>query len=168
MEKVQYVPILAPTDPVLVSSLVKALKDAGPPSYLMINQSQVTSLELTAGYPATWETRLIRNLDRRQELKKVLANDDATVYALRKEPDGKPANADPGPNGPRVTWTPWSVVGAPAAVALILLLVAREVVRVAVPPGVRQRRRLRSSFLFSLPLLVALVASLVERFSALA
>ncbi|MFF3467982.1 lipopolysaccharide biosynthesis protein [Streptomyces sp. NPDC002619] len=168
MEKVQYVPTLAPTDPVLVSSLVKALKDAGPRSYLMINEGEAVFLELNAGYSATWKTRLIRNLDQRQELKRVFANDDATIYALRKEPDGKPANADPGPNGPRVTWTPWSVVGALAAVALILLLAVREVVRVAVAPGVRQQRWLQSSFLFSLPLLVALVASLVQRLSTLA
>ncbi|MGX4688801.1 lipopolysaccharide biosynthesis protein [Streptomyces sp. JNUCC 63] len=168
MEKVHYVPTLAPTDPMLVSNLVKALKDAGPRSYLMINESQAVLLELNAGYSATWKTRLIRTLDQRQELKRVFTNDDATIYALRKEPDGKPVNADPGPNGPRVTWTPWSVVGALAAVALILLLVVREVVRVAMAPGVRQQRRLQSGFLFSLPLLVALVASLVERFSTLA
>ncbi|MGW4817473.1 lipopolysaccharide biosynthesis protein [Streptomyces sp. NPDC004227] len=168
MEKVHYVPTLAPTDPMLVSNLVKALKDAGPRSYLVINESQAVVLELNAGYSATWKTRLIRTLDQRQELKRVFANDDATIYALRKEPDGKPANADPGPNGPRVTWTPWSVVGALAAVALILLLAVREVVRVAVAPGVRQQRWLQNSFLFSLPLLVALVASLVERFSTLA
>ncbi|MFE4423934.1 lipopolysaccharide biosynthesis protein [Streptomyces sp. NPDC056817] len=168
MEKVHYVPTLAPTDPMLVSHLIKALQDAGPRSYLVINESQAVVLELNAGYSATWKTRLIRTLDQRQELKRVFANDDATVYALRKEPDGKPANADPGPNGPRVTWTPWSVVGALAAVALILLLAVREVVRVAVAPGVRQQRWLQNSFLFSLPLLVALVASLVERFSTLA
>ncbi|MFE4410830.1 lipopolysaccharide biosynthesis protein [Streptomyces sp. NPDC056821] len=168
MEKVHYVPTLAPTDPMVVSHLVKALKDAGPRSYLMINESQAVVLELNAGYSATWKTRLIRTLDQRQELKRVFANDDATVYALRKETDGKPANADPGPNGPRVTWTPWSVVGALAAVALILLLAVREVVRVAMAPGVRQQRWLQSSFLFSLPLLMALVASLVERFSTLA
>ncbi|MGW5434285.1 lipopolysaccharide biosynthesis protein [Streptomyces sp. NPDC004059] len=168
MEKVHYVPTLAPTDPMLVSNLVKALKDAGPRSYLMINESQAVRLELNAGYSATWKTRLIRTLDQRQELKRVFTNDDATIYALRKEPDGKPANADPGPNGPRVTWTPWSVVGALTAVALMLLLAVREVVRVAVTPGVRQQRWLQRSFLFSLPLLVALVASLVQRFSTLA
>jgi hypothetical protein len=134
MEKVEYVPTLAPSDPVLVSGLVKSLKDAGPNSYLMINESQVVYLQMDAGYSNTWETRLIRNLDQRPELKKVFANDDATVYTLSREPDGEPAKADPGPIGPQVTWTPWSVVGALAAVALILLLAAREVVRVAVAP----------------------------------
>ncbi|MGW1023264.1 lipopolysaccharide biosynthesis protein [Streptomyces sp. NPDC002577] len=168
MEKVQYVPTLAPSDPVLVSGLVKSLKDAGPNSYLMVNESQVVYLQMDVGYSNTWETRLIRNLDQRPELKKVFANDDATVYTLSRQPDGKPAKADPGPIGPQVTWTPWSVVGALAALALILLLATREVVRVAVAPSVRQLRWLQSSFWFSLPLLAVLVASLVQRFMTMA
>ncbi|WP_406328821.1 lipopolysaccharide biosynthesis protein [Streptomyces sp. NBC_00203] len=164
MEKVQYVPTLAPADPVLVSGLVKALKDAGPNSYLMINRSQVVYLEMDVGYSATWESRLITNLDDRPELKKVLVNDDATMYVLRKQPAGKVPKAEPGPIGPQVTWTPWSVVGGLAAIALILLLTAREVVRVAVRPSVRQLRWLQSSFWFSLPLLAVLLASIVQRF----
>ncbi|WP_028801715.1 lipopolysaccharide biosynthesis protein [Streptomyces sp. 142MFCol3.1] len=164
MEKVQYVPTLAPPDPVLVSGLVKALKDAGPNSYLMINRSQVVYLELDVGYSTTWESRLITNLDDRRELKKVLANDDVTMYTLRKQPSGKVEKADPGPIGPQITWTPWSVVGGLAAVALIVLLAAREVVRVAARPSVRQLRWLQSSFWFSLPLLAVLLASMVQRF----
>lgn len=164
MEKVNYVPTLAPADPVLVSGLVKALKDAGPNSYLMINRSQVVYLEMDVGYSASWESRLITNLDDRQELKKVLVNDDVTMYALRKQPAGKVPKPDPGAIGPQVTWTPWSVVGGLAAIALIVLLTAREVVRVAVRPGVRQLRWLQSSFWFSLPLLAVLLASMVQRF----
>ncbi|MFF4119785.1 lipopolysaccharide biosynthesis protein [Streptomyces sp. NPDC001714] len=164
MERVDYVPTLAPTDPVLVSSLVKALKDAGPNSYLMINRSQATYLRMDAGYSATWESRLIQNLDNRQDLTKVLVNADATMYALRTQPTGAVEKPDPGPIGPRITWTPWSVIGGLSAVALILLLTAREVVRVAVRPGVRQVRWLQGSFWFSLPLLSVLLASLVQRF----
>ncbi|CCK31208.1 hypothetical protein BN159_6829 [Streptomyces davaonensis JCM 4913] len=164
MEKVEYLPTLAPTDPVLVSGLVKALKDAGPNSYLMINRSQVTYLRMDVGYAKSWEPRLIENLDRRQELKKVFVNEDVTMYALRKQPAGEVPKADPGPIGPQVTWTPWSVVGALAALALIVLLTAREVVRVAVRPSVRQLRWLQSTFWFSLPLLAVLLASLVQRF----
>ncbi|MFE6485232.1 lipopolysaccharide biosynthesis protein [Streptomyces sp. NPDC057757] len=164
MEKVEYLPTLAPVDPVLVSSLVKALRDAGPNSYLMINRSQVVYLQLDVGYSPTWESRLIRNLDQRQELKKVFVNDDATVYTLREQPEGEIPKADPGPIGPQVTWTPWSVVGGLAAVSLILMLTLREVVRVAVRPSVRQLRWLQSSFWFTLPLLAVLLASLVQRF----
>ncbi|MGW5469672.1 lipopolysaccharide biosynthesis protein [Streptomyces chartreusis] len=164
MEKVSYLPTQAPVDPVLVSGLVKALKDAGPNSYLMINRGQVTYLRLDVGYSASWETRLLLNLDKRQELKRVFANADVTMYALRKQPAGVVPKADPGPIGPQVTWTPWSVVGGLAAVALIVLLMAREIVRVAAAPSVRQLRWLQSSFWFSLPLLAVLLASLVQRF----
>lgn len=168
MEKVQYVPTLAPADPVLVSSLVKALKDAGPHSYLMINKSQTVYLQMDVGYSATWDTRLITNLDNRQELKKVFTNEDATLYTLRTQPNGEVEKAEPGPIGPQVTWTPWSVIGALAAIAVVLLLVTREVVRVAVEPSVRQLRWLQSSFWFSLPLLAVLLASLIQRFLTMA
>ncbi|MFJ8822216.1 lipopolysaccharide biosynthesis protein [Streptomyces sp. NPDC102467] len=164
MEKVQYVPTLAPVDPVLVGGLVKALKDAGPNSYLMINKSQVVYLQLDVGYAKTWPTRLVRNLDNRQELKKVYVNEDVTMYRLRKEPAGAVEKAAPGPVGPQITWTPWSVVGALAAIALIVLLTTREVVRVAVRPSMRQLRWLQSTFWFSLPLLAVVVASLIQRF----
>jgi O-antigen/teichoic acid export membrane protein len=167
MENVEYLPTLAPADPVLVSGLVKALKDAGPNSYLMVNRSQVTYLVMDVGYASTWEPRLIRNLDGRPELRKVLANEDVTMYALRERPAGEVPEPDPGPAGPRVTWTPWSVVGALAAAALLVLLSAREVVRVAARPGVRQLRALQSGFWFSLPLLAVLLASLVQRFLTL-
>ncbi|WP_414719611.1 lipopolysaccharide biosynthesis protein [Streptomyces sp.] len=168
MEKVEYVPTPAPADPALVSGLVEALQEAGPNSYLMVNRGQVTYLTMDAGYAPAWEPRLLHHLDRRPELRKVLANEDVTMYALRERPAGPVPEADPGPAGPRVTWTPWSVVGALAAAVLIVLLAAREVVRVAVRPGVRQLRWLQSSFWFSLPLLAVLLASLVQRFLTIA
>ncbi|MET8816001.1 polysaccharide biosynthesis C-terminal domain-containing protein [Streptomyces sp. NPDC004549] len=164
MERVNYLPTLAPPDPVLVSGLVTALKDAGPNSYLMINESQTRYLQLDSGYSASWEPRLLANLDARRELRRVLVNDDVTVYALRERPAGAVPEPDPGPIGPQVTWTPWSVVGALAAVLLILLLTTREVVRVAMRPSVRQLRLLQTGFWFSLPLLAVFLASLVQRF----
>ncbi|MFG2817584.1 lipopolysaccharide biosynthesis protein [Streptomyces sp. NPDC048410] len=164
MERVSYVPTLAPTDPVLVSGLVKALKDAGPNSYLIVNESQVRYLELDAGYSAAWESRLTRTLDGRAELSKVLVNEDATVYALRGGESAPVPEPDPGPIGPQITWTPWSVVGALAAALLILLLAAREVVRVAARPSVGGLRRVQGGFWFALPLLAVVLASLVQRF----
>ncbi|MEV5079194.1 hypothetical protein AB0K74_10285, partial [Streptomyces sp. NPDC056159] len=149
MERVDYVPTLAPTDPVLVSGLVKSLKDAGPNAYLMINRSQVTYLRMDVGYSAAWESRLVRHLDDRRELRKVLGNDDVTLYELRDQPSGPVPEPDPGPIGPRVTWTPWSVVGGVAALALTVMLTAREVVRVAMRPSVRRLRWLQGSFWLS-------------------
>ncbi|MFF9124645.1 lipopolysaccharide biosynthesis protein [Streptomyces sp. NPDC014889] len=167
MERVDYVPTLAPADPVLVSGLVDSLKDAGPNAYLMINRSQVTYLRMDVGYSAAWESRLVRNLDDRRELRKVLANADVTLYELRERPAGPVPGPHPGPIGPKVTWTPWSVVGGLAALVLTVMLAAREVVRVAVRPSVRRQRWLQGSFWFSLPLLAVLFASLVQRFLTL-
>ncbi|MFD9906195.1 lipopolysaccharide biosynthesis protein [Streptomyces sp. NPDC059063] len=167
-EKVEYLPTLAPPDPALVSGLVKALKDAGPNSYLMVNRGQTVYLQMDSGYPQHWDTRLMRNLDRRPDLKKVYSNPDATLYALSERPAGKVPAADPGPAGPKVTWTPWSVVGGLAVLALVVLLAVREVVRVAAPQGVAQQRWLQSSFWFSLPLLAVFLASLIQRFLTMA
>ncbi|MFJ4526435.1 lipopolysaccharide biosynthesis protein [Streptomyces sp. NPDC088810] len=164
MERVNYVPTRAPADPALVAGLVRALKDAGPNAYLMVNRSQVTYLELDAGFPAAWAPRLTAHLDGRRELTKVLVNEDVTVYALRTRPAGPVPKPDPGPIGPQVTWTPWSVVGALAAVVLVVLLAARELVRVAVRPSVRRLRLLQGSFWFSMPLLAVVLAALVQRF----
>nr|WP_185031148.1 polysaccharide biosynthesis C-terminal domain-containing protein [Streptomyces candidus] len=167
MEKVRYEPTEAPRDPVLVAGLVKKLKDAGPNSYLMINRSQVVYLQMDAGYGTAWEKRLVRNLDARPELKKVLANPDVTLYTMRDRPDGPVEKADPGPAGPRVTWTSWSVVGALAAVALIVLLSAREMVRVARRESVRKLQWMQSTYWFALPLLAVLLAALLIRLLSL-
>nr|WP_240468498.1 lipopolysaccharide biosynthesis protein [Streptomyces dangxiongensis] len=167
MERVSYVPTLAPADPRRVAGLVKALEDAGPHAYLMVDRSQATYLELDAGYPAAWRSRLVRRLDGRRELTRVLADEDVTVYALRERPAGPVPEPDPGPAGPQVTWTPWSVAGALAAVVLVLLLAARELVRVGARPGVRRLRLVQGGFWFSLPLLGLVLASLVQRFVTL-
>ncbi|MDX3232238.1 lipopolysaccharide biosynthesis protein [Streptomyces sp. ME19-01-6] len=164
MERVSYLPTLAPRDPVLVDGLVKALREAGPHSYLMVGRGQSVSLRLDSGYSATWERRLLRSLNGRPELRRVLSNDDAALYELTRQPRGPVPRPAPGPAGPRITWTPWSVLGALSAVALIALLAAREVVRVAVRPSVRRLRWLQGSFWFSLPLLAVLLASLGQRF----
>nr|WP_238783304.1 lipopolysaccharide biosynthesis protein [Streptomyces monomycini] len=164
MERVRYVPVLAPRDPVLTDSVVDALRDAGPHSYFMVNRAQAESLRLGSGYAATWEQRLRTALDQRPELRRVLSNEHAALYELKQQQPGPVDEPDPGPAGPRVTWTSWSVVGALAAGALILLLGAREVVRVALPPSVRKLRWMQSSFWFTLPLLLVFLVALVQRF----
>ncbi|MEU2789741.1 lipopolysaccharide biosynthesis protein [Streptomyces sp. NPDC007100] len=164
MERVQYVPVPAPRDPVLVDALVKALRDAGPNSYFMVNRSQAESLRLGSGYAASWEQRLRAALDQRPELRRVMSNAHAALYALKQQPPGPVAEPAPGPAGPRITWTPWSVIGALAAGALILLLAAREAVRVAVAPSVRKLRWMQASFWFSLPLMLVFLVALVQRF----
>nr|WP_223770424.1 hypothetical protein [Streptomyces huiliensis] len=163
MERVLYEPTLAPRDPAGAPELVTALRAAGPNSYLMLNQGQSTYLELSAGYGAGWDHRMRQALDRRPELRRVLVNDDAALYELRDKPAGVAPEPRPGPVGPHVTWTPVSLVGGLAALALLVLLTARELSRVGMRPGVRQVRWMQGSFWFAVPLLVVLVAVLVQR-----
>ncbi|GHF49843.1 lipopolysaccharide biosynthesis protein [Streptomyces morookaense] len=163
MERVFYDPVLAPRTPVDVPGLVTRLREAGPNAYLMISTGQSTYLEMSAGYSPDWQREMRSTLDKRPELRRVLSNDDAVLYELKRKPSGEAGRPRPGPAGPRVTWTPVSVIGGLAAVALLVLLTARELIRVGVRPGVRQLRWLQGSFWFALPLLGVLVAVLVQR-----
>ena len=164
MERVEYVPTLAPLTPRKAPALVEALREAGPHSYLMLNKGQSTALHFDAGYPKEWQRRMSAALDDRKELRKVLANEDAVLYALRSPPKGAVEKPDPGPAGPSVTWTSWSVMGGLAAAVLLVLLTAREAVRVVARPSVRTAAWLQSTFWFCLPLVLLFLASLVQRF----
>ncbi|MDC7339755.1 lipopolysaccharide biosynthesis protein [Streptomyces lydicus] len=167
MERVQYAPTLAPRDPAGVGPLVTALRDAGPQSYLVVNHGQAEALRLDSGYPAGWEARLRTALDRRPELRRVLSNEHAAVYEVGRRPAGEVPLPWPGPAGPKVTWTPWSVLGGLALLALIAVLTAREVLRVAMAPGPRRAHWTQGLFWFAVPLLLVFVASLVQRFLTL-
>ncbi|MGW7020717.1 lipopolysaccharide biosynthesis protein [Streptomyces decoyicus] len=164
MERVQYEPALAPRDPDRVGPVVTALRDAGPQSFLIVNHGQSESLRLDSGYRKGWEARLRTTLDGRPELRRVLSNRHAAVYELTRRPAGEVPQPRPGRPGPQVTWTPWSVLGALAALALVVVLAAREVLRVAVAPSVRQLHWIQGLFWFSLPLLLVFLAALVQRF----
>ncbi|WP_345749937.1 lipopolysaccharide biosynthesis protein [Streptomyces sp. ODS28] len=164
MERIEYKPTQAPVNPAKVAPAVESLREAGPNSYLIVNESQSTYLHLDAGYPQNWQQRVTKALDKRPELRRVLSNEDAVVYTLSKPSGAKAEPADPGPIGPQVTWTSWSVMGGLAAVALLLLLGAREVVRVATPATERRAAWLQSTFWFSLPLLMLFLGVLVQRF----
>ncbi|WP_241778023.1 lipopolysaccharide biosynthesis protein [Streptomyces sp. CT34] len=167
MERVQYQPVPAPPHPARVAPVLDALRKAGPQSYLVVNHAQAESLRLDSGYGEHWEQRLRTALDARPELRRVVSNDHAAVYELARRPPGAVPAPRPGPAGPLVTWTPWSVLGALAALAVILLLSAREVIRVAAPPGERRLHWLQGLFWFAMPLLAVFLASLVQRFATM-
>ncbi|MFI1971099.1 lipopolysaccharide biosynthesis protein [Streptomyces cinnamoneus] len=167
MERVLYEPTLAPRDPAQVPDLVQALRRAGPRAYLMVSRGQSVYLEMSAGYAPDWEQRTRRALDGRPELRRVLVNADAALYELKDKPAGAAPEPRPGPAGPRVTWNPVSVVGGLAAVALLVLLTVRELVRVGAGPGVRQLRWVRGAFWFAVPLLVVVLGSLVWRMATM-
>ncbi|MFC5718594.1 lipopolysaccharide biosynthesis protein [Streptomyces gamaensis] len=167
MEHVQYQPTLAPRDPSHVDDILAALRAAGPHAYLIVDRGQSGYLQLDSGYAPDWYPRLRASLDTRPELTRSLVNPDAALYELRDKPPGDTPEPHPGPPGPRVRWTPMSVTGALAALALLVLLAGREVVRVAGRPGVRQLRWLQGTYWFALPLLGVVVGVLVQRFASL-
>ncbi len=166
MDKVNYRGVLAPADPSRVDAMVADLKAAGPRSYLVITTGTATYLELDAGYPADWQRRVVAALDARPDLRKVLSDKDAAVYETATPVPGAVPRPVLGRVGPVVTWTPWTVGGAIAAVALLMLLAARELVRVLVEPE-RRRRTMRVTFYLALPLLAVFLFSLVDRFRTL-
>ncbi len=133
-----------------------------------MGRGQSAYLELDAGYSAGWERRLLATLDARDDLVPVVRNADATVYELREPPGGSPEAAAPGPPGPTVTWTPWSVLGALSAGLLVLLLGAREFLRLRAAPGAPSSPAVRALFWFAVPLLLVTASALVHRFWTLA
>ena len=166
MDRVSYRGVLAPVRPTRVGPLVAALRAAGPGSYLMITTGTATYLEMDAGYPAHWRTRVVAALDARPDLRRVMSDRDADVYALARPARGPVPPAAPGRSGPVVTWTPWTVAGAVAAVALLVLLGGREAARLLVDAE-RRRTGMRVTFYLVLPLLSVFLASLVDRFATL-
>lgn len=133
-----------------------------------MGRGQSAYLELDAGYSTSWERRLLATLDAHDDLVPVVRNADAAVYALREAPPGMPEAATPGPPGPTVTWTPWSVLGALSAGLLVLLLGAREFLRLRAAPDAPPSPVVRALFWFAVPLLLVTVSALVHRFWTLA
>jgi hypothetical protein len=168
MEKVKYIPALAPRDPVLVGPLVKDLKDAGPHSYLIVNRAQTSYLQLDAGYSGSWPDKLLRSLDERTDLRRVVSNPDATMYEMRRQPADWPVTKlRTGRAFPVMTWTSgWTAAGVFTGLSLLVLLGARELARVTVPEP-RRRRAMRVSLALAVPVVVVFAGSLVERFSTL-
>lgn len=167
MEKITYVPVLAPRDPVLAGPLVEVLKDAGPRSYLVIGRGQTTYLRLDAGFSEAWPDKLIMSLDERADLRKVVSNRDAVVYETRRQPADRPVRGpDTGRVFPVMTWTPRTAAGLVAGAALLVLLGARELARVLVPHR-RRRRAMRLTLTLAVPLMVVFVVSVAERFLTL-
>lgn len=166
MDKVVYQGVLAPMDPALVGGMVSALEAAGPRSYLLVTTGTSTYLEQNAGYPADWQREVVAALDTSPDLRVVMSDADAVVYTTAAPVAGPVPRAVVGRVGPVVTWTGWTVAGAVAAVALLLLLGAREFARVLVDEP-RRRRGMRVTFYLALPLLAVFLAALVDRFATL-
>jgi hypothetical protein len=163
VEKVQYIAEPAPVDPADVSGLVADLRAMGPGSYLITTATQEAFLEQAAGYPAGWGQELRAAMRAFPGVQVAYADSTAVVYTLRWAPGtaAQPPPAGLGASGP---WDIWTPIGLAVLALLLLLLAAREFVRIWQKDPRRLVRRLT---IWSLPVLVVFVTVVIVRFMTL-
>jgi hypothetical protein len=163
IEKVDYIPELAPVNPVSVSGLVADLRAMGPQSYLITTTTEEAALEQGASYPGGWGQQFRADMRAYPGVRVAFADSTAVIYTLGWPPGTatQPLPAASGAPGPSDIWTP---LGLTVLAALLLLLAAREFVRVWHPDPRRLVRRLTMT---SLPLLLLFTVIIIVRFVVL-
>ena len=164
IEKIQYSATKAPANPAQVGGLVAALRAAGPGSYVITTRTQEAYLQQVASYRPGWGPVFRAHMSAAPGVRTVFANRDAAIYTLRWPPGTTASRLSMNAAGPSAAATIWTPVGLAVLGLLLLVLLAREVIRVSVPAAVRFIRPLTVA---SLPLLVALLAIVAERFVVL-
>jgi O-antigen/teichoic acid export membrane protein len=163
MEQFDYTAVRAPSDPANLSGVLQALRDK-PSGYFVTTRGNEAYNHYNYGLPASYGPRLRASLASSAALRPVAVNDEAAIYALREPPDG---TAPPPVRAAHfsfrhTTWTPIGLITVPL---LIVLLVAREVLRVRRRPDETSRTRLLTGASYVLVILLAFV--IIERFVAL-
>ncbi len=162
-DRVLYIPALAPSDPGHVAGLISALRSAGPGSYLIVPQTEVASLQQTAGYAPGWGRRLNAAMSAAPGVRVAFSASSAVVYTLDWRPGARSQPLGLSPAGPALRPISWNVAGEVLFWLVLALLMARECMRVYRPAS----RLIRSCTLASLPLLALLAAVIVLRFTML-
>jgi hypothetical protein len=163
MEHFDYTAVRAPADPTDLSAILQALQDK-PGGYFVTTHGNEAYNHYNYGLPASYAARMRAALAASIEVRPVVRNDDAVVYALRLPPAGA---APPPARAPtfgfrHTTWTPIGLFTIPVS---IILLFTREVVRMRLRPG--EEWRLQPLTGWSIFLVVVLAVVIVERFAAL-
>src|SRR6201996_6848699 len=162
IEKIDYLPEKAPLNPVSVKSVVAELRASGPGSYLITSTTQEQYLEQGASYPATWGQDFTAAMKAYPGVKVAYSNQDAVIYTLTW---AKGTARQPLPSTvqtlPSTIWTP---IGLAELALLLLVLGAREFIRIWRPADTRLARRLSMA---SIPLLVIFVIIVLIRFVVL-
>jgi hypothetical protein len=160
IEKINFVPELAPRDPGSVAGLVATLRAAGPGSYLITTSTQETYLNLQASYPVGWGAEFRARMAATPGVRTVFADADAVIYTL-DWPHGTPVRPSILPTAaPASTSTLWTPVGLVLLVLLLLILTAREFIRECLDAP----RLITMLTRASLPLLVLFVGVVIIRF----
>jgi hypothetical protein len=163
MEHFDYSAVRAPADPSDLSDIVKALLDR-PGGYFITTRGNEAYNHFNYGLPLSYADRMRTALAQSSQLRPVAVSDEAVVYALRTPPPGaapKPARA-PHFGVRHTTWTP---IGLCAIPLLIVVLVAREVLRIRIRPN--ERWRLQPLTVWSTFLVIVLGVVIIERFLTL-
>jgi hypothetical protein len=163
MEHFDYTAVRAQTNPADVSQIVTALLDR-PDSYFVTTRGNEAYNHYNYGLSASYGDRMRAALAASPQLQLVTTNDDAAVYALRNPPAGHspPPVSYPNFGVGHTTWTPLGLCVIPL---LIVVLVAREVLRIQIRPG--ETWRLQPLTVWSTFLIIVLAAVIVERFLTL-
>ena len=163
MEHFDYSAVRAPADPSDVTEIVRALLDR-PGGYFITTRGNEAYNHFNYGLPLSYADRMRAALAATPQLRPVTVSEDAAVYALRRPPAG----ASPAPvRAPRfgVRHTTWTPIGLCAIPLLIVVLVAREVLRIRIRPG--ETWRLQPLTVWSSFLVIVLAVVIVERFLTL-
>ncbi|HEY0542082.1 MAG TPA: hypothetical protein VGD53_27225 [Actinoallomurus sp.] len=163
MEHFDYSAVKAPADPSDISEVVKTLLDR-PGGYFVTTRGNEAYNHFNYGLPLSYADRMRTALAGSSQLRPVSVTDEAAVYALRQPPAGLSAPPARAPHfGVRhTTWTP---IGLCAIPLLIVVLVAREVLRIRIRPN--ERWRLQPLTVWSTFLVIVLAVVIVERFLTL-
>ncbi len=164
IEKIQYESTQAPVNPAEVGALVAQLRAAGPNSYVITTRTQEAYLQQVASYRAGWGPQFRAHMSTTPGVRTVFANRDAAIFTLRWPPGTTASRLSMNASGSPVAATIWTPIGLAVLGLLLLVLLAREFIRVSAPAAVRFIRPLT---LASLPLLVALLLIVAERFVVL-
>ncbi|SDH39481.1 hypothetical protein SAMN05421505_11532 [Sinosporangium album] len=165
IETVEYLEVLATSDPNNIEPVITRLRQEGPQTYLVFTNGQAAFLELSHGYAPDWGKRYRAALDKSRQLKRVFANGDAAVYTLSSYPRGAqpepPAVFDFG-DSPSTPWTPLGLLALGTTAASLFL---HEVLRMRARkrPGKGRAWALRVG-LVSFAIAVAVI---LERFISL-
>ncbi|MEO5877058.1 MAG: hypothetical protein ABIS86_23565, partial [Streptosporangiaceae bacterium] len=142
-----------------VDQIVAAMGE--PNSYFYTSRTNETYQTLNFGLAANWGTTLRQTLDRSPLFTRVYAGPDAAVYKLATPAPG-PTPVQPEGGSLTIGISPWTPAGLIYLPVLLCVLTLRELRRIRLEPG--EYRRLRPFSVLAFPLLIGLIAIIVERF----
>jgi hypothetical protein len=163
IEKIQFIPELAPRNPRDVTTLVTTLRTVGVNTYLVVTSTQITFLNQGASYPVNWGSEFRARMTTTRGVRTVLANADAVIYTVQWPPGTRARPVIVGSPGPVARPTLWTPAGLIILCLLLLVLTAREFIRVSLDAP----RLIRLLTLVSLPMLTVFVGVVIMRFIVL-